>query len=239
MIESIIIATFVGVFGTGIGGAIGAFASKTEKILRSLLYFTAGVMMGMAFFDLLPEAMEGAPLYITVLGLAIGVLLVFSVEKLESRSARKNDAGGNKMVSAGFVILIALMMHNLPEGFVIGAGHAENLGNQRAWLIALHNIPGGMAVALPMISGGFSKGKAILMAAISGVPLVLGAAIGSLAGGFPQTILSLLLAITAGSMLFVSAYEISMQQDSFKQQGIKIGAMLAAGMLLAFVFTHF
>lgn len=233
MANSIMIALLVGVVGTGVGGLIGAFASKTQKILNLLICFTAGVMAGMAVFDLIPEAVEGAPLYITIIGLTLGALLVAVAEKLE-KVGSKFSGGGSQMMSAGVVIAFALMLHNLPEGFVVGAGGASAAGIERAWLIALHDIPAGMAVALPLVSGGMPKFRAAVFAAACGLPLVIGAAIGSFAGELPAQVLCLLLAVAAGSMVFVSAYEISIQ----KELSIKHIAMTAAGLLVAFAFLH-
>ena len=114
---------------------------------------------------------------------------------------------------AGLVMMIAIALHNLPEGMVIGASYAmekdltanlfSSTGFIMAIVIGLHNIPEGMAVSVPLISGGMGKIKSVLLTALSGLPTVFGALLGYALGGINQIMLVLSLGFASGAMLYV------------------------------------
>ncbi len=123
----------------------------------------------------------------------------------------KNDK--SNLFIAGLVMMIAIALHNLPEGMVIGASYAgvENLtknlfsgsGFIMAIVIGLHNIPEGMAVSVPLISGGMKKPKSVFLTALSGLPTVFGAVLGFVLGGINDVMLVLSLGFASGAMLYV------------------------------------
>ena len=88
-----------------------------------------------------------------------------------------------QLFSAGIIMAVAIALHNMPEGMVIGAAYVgstsgtvfSGTGLLMAIVIGLHNIPEGMAVAVPLIAGGMSRSKAIAITALSGAPTILGA----------------------------------------------------------------
>jgi len=96
----------------------------------------------------------------------------------------------------------------------IGASYASNNGVMGsaalvlAVLIGLHNIPEGMAVSVPLISGGMGKGKAVLLTACSGIPTIIGALLGYLLGDIGAVGLALSLGFASGAMLYVVFGEI-------------------------------
>lgn len=131
---------------------------------------------------------------------------------LEQHAARQD--GSFALFVAGMVMACAIALHNVPEGMTIGASYASNdgvMGSSAlvlAVLIGLHNIPEGMAVSVPLISGGMSKGKAVLMTALSGLPTVVGALLGFLLGEIGALGLALSLGFASGAMLYVVFGEI-------------------------------
>ena len=96
----------------------------------------------------------------------------------------------------------------------IGASYASNNGVMGsaalvlAILIGLHNIPEGMAVSVPLISGGMNKMKAVLVTALSGAPTIIGALLGYLLGDIGSLGLALSLGFASGAMLYVVFGEI-------------------------------
>lgn len=114
---------------------------------------------------------------------------------------------------AGLVMMLAIALHNLPEGMVIGASYAvtpnliQNLfsgsGFIMAIVIGLHNVPEGMAISVPLISGGMKKWKAVCLTTLSGLPTVFGALLGYLLGGINNIMLVLALGFASGAMLYV------------------------------------
>lgn len=126
----------------------------------------------------------------------------------EHRTGRQPRSG---LFLAGLVMAAAIALHNVPEGMVIGASFAKSAdrillnrgGIAMAAVIGLHNIPEGMAVAVPLISGGMSKGKSVLLTALSGLPTVLGAIVGYYLGTMGPLALALSLSFASGAMLYV------------------------------------
>ena len=108
----------------------------------------------------------------------------------------------------------AIALHNFPEGIVIGAGFAlENgrlidTGMLLALLVGLHNVPVGMATSIPLVSGGMSRTRAILIAAICGVPTVLGAWLGLWIGNAWSFGLMAILGFSSGAVLYLVFGEI-------------------------------
>ena len=84
MEQGILLAALAGMGGTGLGGLIAVLWGKKSLPIQGLLYFTAGIMLGMAFFDLLPEAVAHGALWVVALGLLGGGLLVWIAEKAEA-----------------------------------------------------------------------------------------------------------------------------------------------------------
>ena len=124
---------------------------------------------------------------------------------------RKAGAVKNRdLFMAGIVMALAIALHNMPEGMVIGASYAgeanaitSGAGFIIAIVIGLHNIPEGMAVSVPLISGGMGKWKAVGITALSGAPTILGAMLGYSLGLLSPLWLSLSLSFAGGAMLYV------------------------------------
>lgn len=134
-------------------------------------------------------------------------------ELIHSNHLESHKNANQNLFLAGLVMMIAISLHNLPEGMVIGASYAaqedflinvfSGSGFIMAIVIGLHNIPEGMAVSVPLISGGMKKWKAVLLTALSGVPTVLGALLGYALGGINAMMLVLSLGFASGAMLYV------------------------------------
>jgi len=115
-----------------------------------------------------------------------------------------------RMLRSGMVMLMAIGLHNIPEGIAIGAGgsHDFHLGALLAIMIALHNIPEGMAIAAPLLAGGVHRLKVIFLTALSGAPTFLGGLIGMVIGSISDTAIALSLSAAGGAMLYIVFGEI-------------------------------
>lgn len=123
---------------------------------------------------------------------------------------RKKNDNRYQLFIAGIVMALAIALHNVPEGMIIGASYAKDNtsilvgdGFIIAIVIGLHNIPEGMAVSVPLVVGGTSKSKAVLITALSGLPTTIGAIIGYSVGMISPLSLSLSLSFASGAMLYV------------------------------------
>lgn len=145
---------------------------------------------------------------------------------------------------AGVVMAAAIAIHNMPEGMVIGASYAGDVGAITggagfiiAIVIGLHNIPEGMAVAVPLISGGMKKWKAVTITALSGVPTIVGAILGYSLGLLSPTWLSLALSFAGGAMLYVVFCELF--PEAFLIWKSKApGAMALIGTLVGLILVY-
>ena len=133
---------------------------------------------------------------------------------LISRSAPtaspRGEAFGGSTVKGVLLFVIAIGIHNLPEGIAagvgFGAGDIENALLIAAG-IALHNIPEGMVIIAPMLSAGISPGRTFVLALITGLAEVVGTLIGFFAVSLASAILPFALAFAGGAMLYVISEE--------------------------------
>ncbi len=166
-------------------------------------------------------------------------------ELIHSNHFESHKKERSNLFIAGLVMMMAIALHNLPEGMVIGASYAitpdvfanifSGSGFIMATVIGLHNIPEGMAVSVPLISGGMGKGKAVLLTALSGFPTVLGALLGFAIGGINEIMLVLSLGFASGAMLYVVFGELlpeSILMWKSKLPALSIFAGVLAGFLL-------
>lgn len=110
---------------------------------------------------------------------------------------------------AGIMMAIAVAIHNVPEGMSVGAVYARSGGEVDEALLVLiasiimHNIPEGMAIALPLFTSGMNRAKAAAIAALSGVPTILGALAGYALGDMGALGMAVSLSFAAGTLLYV------------------------------------
>lgn len=216
--STLLIACAAGVVGTGLGGIFGLlFARRGKGTLGCLMAFSGGVMMSIVCFDLIPQARLLLPLPLVVLGIVIGVLTVQVLGCL-TQGLVGSTTRSKGLLQTGLIMLVAIALHNLPEGLAIGSlsSHSVAMGKALALLIALHNIPEGIGIGLPLVAGGMGRGKALLLTALSGAPTLLGALFGLLMGGVGDRAVGLALCLAAGAMLYVTYSEIEPQVNKLE-----------------------
>lgn len=114
-----------------------------------------------------------------------------------------------QLLIAGIMMAVAVAIHNVPEGMSVGAVYAQNEGTVNQALlvliasIILHNIPEGMAIALPLFTAGIGRMRAAAIAALSGVPTILGALAGYAIGDMGALGMAVSLSFAAGTLLYV------------------------------------
>ncbi len=221
-----------GITGTGIGGLIAFFVGKniSNRILSSILEFSAGLMTAVVCFELVPEAVEIAGLNLTMIGVLLGILTVIVIDDMVKQiNVVKNAKGNSNLLRAGILVSIGLALHNLPEGFAVGSGFeaSVSLGITLTLIIAIHDVPEGIAMALPMKIGGFSASKAFFLTVLSGVPMGFGALIGAALGHMSEQFIAICLGFAGGAMLFVVYGELIPESKR-----IYLGRMSSVGNIL-------
>lgn len=237
-----------GAGGTGLGGFIGAlFKSESNRTISLLLAFAGGVMTAMVCFDLLAEAEEAASqiaehgVLLVIFAVALGVAVVYLLNHLIDRKTRKE------------VSHTADEHHPETHDDIDELVHADHLNMHKrhndsrlslfvagvvmACAIALHNIPEGMTVAVPLISGGTGRVKATLLTAACGLPTVLGAWLGFWLGDIGPLGLTMSLGFASGAMLYVVFGEIMPESYLIYRSKLPAFAVmvgLALGMFMIF-----
>lgn len=221
-------AVIAGFFGTAVGGVpVVVVRTLPARLGNALLSFAAGVMLAATFFSLLLPALELAR---EVTGgrvpAAIGVIVALSVGGLAMAGAhrmtphehlgRGREGPHVRRMRRVWLFVIAIAIHNFPEGLATGvaAGNpAPHLPDEIPGLgvvmgIGLQNMPEGLAVAVGLLSLGYSRGRALLVAAATGLIEVVGGAAGAAAVSVSHALLPWALAFAGGTMLFVISHEI-------------------------------
>lgn len=204
MLRVTLIALAAGVLGTGAGGLIVALLGRpSNRVYSPALGFSGGIMLAVAFLELLPAAVElGGALHAGA-GLLSGALLIALLDRFLPHT--QLASGNNRFMRVGLLIGLGIAMHNFPEGLAIGASMqaAPSLGLAVALMIALHNVPEGMAMGSPMALAGMRRCRMVSLVASAGLPMGLGAAVGYRLGELSPGFLALSLGFAAGAMLFV------------------------------------
>lgn len=144
----------------------------------------------------------------------------------------------SSMFKAGVVMLIAIALHNFPEGMAIGASGmvGTETGILIALIIALHNIPEGMAISAPLVSGGVKGITAILLTALAGGATVIGAVVGIAVGGLSGIATGVCLALASGAMLYVTFCEI-LPQSIAMNDGEVPSVSILVGLMVSIIFV--
>lgn len=217
----IVLLTALGVGGATVFGALIGFIFKniSHKFSDIVLGFAAGVMLSAAVVGLILPSLEYESKFsiiITVAGIITGAICINLIDKLVPHLHNMaNPSGGGHMpkndkLSKVLLFVLAIAIHNLPEGIAAGVGFGT--GNVSGAItialgIALQNIPEGMVIIAPMLSAGISRKKTLLIASLTGVIEILGTLIGYFAVSISAVILPFALAFAGGTMLFVIGNE--------------------------------
>lgn len=205
---------------TGIGALPAAFFTKVpDKVLSIMLGGAAGVMLAATSFSLIVPGIEsgdaiwpGWGAYIVVFGMLLGAVFLDRVDKwLPHEHFFAGHEGPDSSLRRIWLFIIAITIHNFPEGLAVGVGFGTGdigTGTSLAVGIGLQNMPEGLAVAVPLLGLGYSRWKAIGIATLTGLVEPVGGLLGVGAVTVFKPVLPLGLAFAAGAMLFVISDEI-------------------------------
>ena len=214
-----VLLTALGVGGaTIIGSCIGfLFKNVSHKFSDMMIAFAAGVMMAAAVLGLvLPSVEYGGRfgLITTVIGIFAGALCLNLVDKivphLHKLVGPDIEEHHNANLSKVLLFVLAIAIHNLPEGIAAGVSFGSGDVSQALIIaggIALQNIPEGMVIIAPMLAAGVSRSRTFVCAMITGLVEVVGTLIGYFAVSVASAILPFALAFAGGTMLYVVSDE--------------------------------
>ncbi len=253
---------------TGVGSIIAFFAEKKKDsgtFLSASLGFSAGVMVYISLVELMAQSRAGlAELYgktggglLAVGAFASGLLITFLIDKMIpeaenphhirssdeiSRAEHASGAERAKLGRAGILFALAIGIHNFPEGLAVFAAglSGSELGIPIAVAIALHNIPEGIAVAVPILYATGSRKKALTYSLLSGLAEPAGALLGFLflLPFLTPALLSVLFAVVAGVMIYISFDELLPMAETYGRHHIALAGILG-GMLFIGIGLEF
>jgi len=206
-------ASFISGSATIIGAAVVFFVRKvSDKFLDASMGFAGGVMLAATFFGLIAPAIKIGGIWKTGAGIFIGSAFLILMEKVTPHIHRVTGIKGppthlNKLA----LFILAITIHNFPEGLAVGVGFAG--GNIPAGIvlaigIGIQNIVEGLAVALSVFRDKSIVMKAFLIASFTCVVEPIGGLIGVSVVSLSRPLIPYALAFAAGAMLFVTAEEI-------------------------------
>ena len=222
-LEHAIIGGFAGFGATALGAVMAiAFRDIAQRTQDIMLGFAAGMMLAASSFSLILPGLAAAkeitgtgPLAAAtvVTGLGLGVLLMLGLDRFIPHEHESVGRQGphSERINRVWLFVLAITLHNLPEGMAIGVSFASddmNVGLPLTTAIAIQDIPEGLAIALALRATGLSSMKAMLVAVGSGLMEPLGSMIGlGISSGFAIAY-PLSLGLAAGAMLFVVSHEV-------------------------------
>lgn len=226
--NGIIAGLGIPVIGTVLGASCVFFIKDkiNPSMNKALLGFAAGVMVAASIWSLLIPAMEMThreglmKVFPSVVGfiLGMGFLLLLDVVTPHQHPDEKHSEGPKTNLSKSTKLVLAITLHNIPEGMAVGAALAAVMEQSQfvgmASAIALsigmgiQNFPEGAIVSMPLLSAGNSRKKSFIMGALSGMVEPVAAIITILLTSIILPGLPYLLAFAAGAMMYVVVEEL-------------------------------
>lgn len=250
----LLVGAFIPFLGTTLGSAMVFFMKDAMKprLQKALLGFAAGVMIAASVWSLLIPSIEmaqaqgdGAAWLPATLGFLGGVGFLLLLDSVVPHMHLDSDCAEGKSCTLGKskMMMLAVTLHNLPEGMAVGVLLAGvYAGNEMLSMagaltlsigIAIQNFPEGAIISIPLLGEGLSKKRAFAYGVISGAVEPVGALLTVLLTALVQPILPFILAFAAGAMIYVVVEELIPESQMGMHSNIgTIGAALGFALMM-------
>ena len=227
MTAETILGIFIPFFGTGLGAAMVFMLKKniSDNLQKIFTGFAAGVMVAASFWSLLQPALESSEsmgkwsFVPAAVGFLIGIGFLLLLDEITPHLHFNNQEEGPKTgLKRTTKLILAVTLHNVPEGMAVGVVYAGFLSGNAgisaagalalALGIAIQNFPEGAIVSMPLRAEGMDKGKTFFFGILSGIVEPIAALITILAAGIVIPVMPYLLAFAAGAMMYVVVEEL-------------------------------
>lgn len=228
-----IIASLITFTCTISGAALVYLFKKVNKnVMDALLGISAGIMLAAAIFSLLLPSIEQADalgmktILVVSIGFILGSLLLIAGDKISDKYVLKEES----KLKRTMLLIVSIVLHNIPEGAAIGVAFGSIFYNIEGATVAaaislaigigIQNIPEGAAISIPLRRDGFSRTKAFIIGALSGIVEPFAAIIGAILVLKVKLVLPYLLAFAAGAMIFVVVEELVPESQNNKNKNL-------------------
>ena len=228
MIQDALWGILIPFLGTSLGAGCVFFLKKSlsDGIQRALTGFAAGVMVAASVWSLLIPAMEQAAdlgrlaFFPAAVGFWLGILFLLLLDHLIPHLHQNSlqAEGPKSQLQRTTMMVLAVTLHNIPEGMAVGVVYAGYLAGTAQITaagalalslgIAIQNFPEGAIISMPLRAEGMKKGRAFWGGVLSGIVEPIGAVLTILAAGIVVPALPYLLSFAAGAMLYVVVEEL-------------------------------
>ena len=249
----VLICIALPLLGTLLGAATVFFlkGAMSDRLQKALLGFAAGVMIAASVWSLLIPAIEmeessgGIAWLPAVVGFLLGIGFLLLLDTVIPHLHLNSDCPEGKPCGLGksFMLVLAVTLHNIPEGMAVGVVLAGMIEGSTAVTaasalalalgIAIQNFPEGAVVSAPLVSSGLSRRRAFLYGAASGVVEPIGAIATILLTAFVTPVLPYILSFAAGAMIYVVVEDLIPESQSGTHSNIgTIGAALGFALMM-------
>lgn len=238
----VFIGLMIPFLGTALGAACVFFMKKelSTKVQRALTGFAAGVMVAASIWSLLIPAMEqssdkGRLAFLpAAAGFWAGILFLLLLDHIIPHLHMDTDKaeGPKSKLAKTTMMVLAVTLHNIPEGMAVGVVYAGFLSKSGAMTlggalalsigIAIQNFPEGAIISMPLHAQGKSKSKAFALGVGSGAVEPIGGLLTILAAGVLVPAMPYLLSFAAGAMLYVVVEELIPEMSSGEHSNIGV-----------------
>ena len=227
MTTQVIIGSLIPFAGTSLGAAMVFFLkdSISKNLQRILTGFAAGVMVAASFWSLLEPALESSEsmgklsFVPAAVGFLVGIGFLLVLDMVTPHMHMNKEGEGPKSgIKRTTKLILAVTLHNIPEGMAVGVVYANLIGGNNlvsaagalalAIGIAIQNFPEGAIVSMPLRGEGMSKGKTFWYGVLSGAVEPVAAVITVFAFSLVTALLPYMLAFAAGAMIYVVVEEL-------------------------------
>jgi zinc transporter, ZIP family len=255
VVASALVGGSVAALATALGTLPVLFSQRlSDRVQDTLFGFGAGVMMAASAFSLVIPGLQaardtgvfgggswaaGGVVGAAILLGAIALLLMDRVLPHEHFIKGREGSAARKLRRT-WLFVIAIALHNLPEGLAIGVGYAGNDGmraNALAMGIAIQDVPEGLVVAVALLAAGYRRGFAVGLGVASGLVEPLGAMLGAAVISLSAALLPWGLGFAAGAMLFVISHEIIPESHRKGHEAFATGGLMTGFVLMMVLDT--
>lgn len=211
-LHSVIWGLIIGGSGIGVGGLAAYFLLYIHRVILPLLIISAvGMIFTLVVFEILPESILLGGAFFTFMGITIGFIMAKQMDRLTHQIIIiTNDPRKDSYIRSGIILTFAIALHNFPSGIALGTSlvSTPELAKALSTTMLVHAIPEGIALGIPFVLSKISPFAIIMTALFIALPTGIGTFIGYMFGTLFPIILSLMLGLSIGTILYVTYFEI-------------------------------